>query len=213
MGTERVCLLVFLAASTVSTARGQDAEVASNGVEERGAPSLEPELEASRLLPPDAAAPPDTLPAVDVVERFAEFQQQFDEDFGPPDRGQDLEARFLKHLESRFEGNETLRRYRDKGLGLYRRFEGLYERLEASTRWTAKGIRFDAEVESVIDGRMRLHVERRIRGFKLGLDVNDAAQGKVGLRFGGVVRGYHINVDLNDVASGRLRLGLRKRLD
>jgi hypothetical protein len=208
MGTERACLLALLAVSTVGTARGQDAEIHPDDVVERSAPSLEFPFPASPPLPP-----PDSLPAVDVAVRFAEFQLEFDEEFGPPARGKELEALFVKRLEERLEESAFLRRYRDRGMGLYRRFEGLYERIESSTRWSAKGVRIDAEVESMIDGNVRVHAERRIHGFKLGLDINDATQGKVGLRFGGVIRGYHINLDLRDVTSGQLRLGLRKRLD
>src|SRR5688572_2321560 len=207
MGTERACLLAFLAVSTVGTARGQDAEVHPDDVVERGAPSLEFPFPAPPLPPSDS------LPAVDISVRFAAFQRDFDEEFGPPARGKDLEAKFVERLEKRLEESPLLRQYRDRGMGLYRRFEGLYERIEASTRWSTKGVQIDAEVESMVDGNVRLHVERRIHGFKLGLDINDATQGRVGLRFGGVVRGYHINLDLKDVTSGQLRLGLRKRLD
>lgn len=166
------------------------------------------------------ATPPDSLPEVDVAARIEAFQRGFVEDFGGTiDRGtgealrrEDLGARIERRLTERFEGSSLERWYR-RALGLYRGAEGVYARIEAATNWATTGFDLDADLESVVDGKVVVHVERRVHGFDLGLDVEDAVEGKVGLRLGGVVRGYKISLDAGDVGSGRVAFRLKKRLE
>lgn len=175
-----------------------------------------PGLRTPRLV----AAPPDSVPEVDVTARIEAFQRDFVEDFGGRiDRGtgeaprrEDLGARIERRLAERFEGSSLERWYR-RALGLYRGAEGVYERIEAATEWAATGFDLDADLESVVDGKVAVHVERRVHGFDLGLDVEDAVEGKVGLRLSGVIRGYKISLDAGDVGSGRVAFRLKKRLE
>jgi hypothetical protein len=164
------------------------------------------------------------MSAVDVAERFELFQQGFVAEFGGevqdqnPGGGrrvggnQDIATRISKRLMERFEGSRIFGWYQG-AMGIYERFERLHRRIEASTRWNRNGFAVDTDVESVVDGSVKVHVEKRVRGFKVGFDLHDATEGRVGLRVGGVMRGYQVNVDLADLGTGQLRLGVKKRLD
>ena len=162
--------------------------------------------------------PSDSMPSVDVAARFLAFQRDFERDFGARprggggDRAAELGEKVAKRLTDRFEGGRIYGWYVG-GRRLYDRAEGLYERIETSTRWTTRGVSVDADVESAVYGDGRLHVEKRVKGFRLGLDVNDAAEGRFGVRLAGVVRGYHLNMGVGDFAHGQLRVGVKKRLE
>lgn len=160
----------------------------------------------------------DTLPVIDVEARFEEFQRDFARDFGVEggdDAAREVEAiaeRLKERFEQRFEDGAVFQWYQ-RGVRIYDRLERMHRRLEASTRWAVHGFRVHANVESVADGRLNLHAERRIQGFKVGFGMRDATAGRLGLRVGGVLRGYHINIDVDNGAGGRVWLGLEKRLD
>ena len=157
----------------------------------------------------------DALHAVDIGERFEEFQREFEEDFGEKSSSDDEELKtavenFGKTLEKRWEGSATYRLYR-RLEGVYERVEGFYTRLERSTRWTTHGIKVDPDLESAVDGKLGLHVRRKIGTFDLGLDVNDAVDGRLGLRLGGRLGRYQVSFDAADViADRRLSFQLRQ---
>jgi hypothetical protein len=164
------------------------------------------------------------MSAVDVAERFELFQQGFVAEFGgeagderptgarQAGPKQDVATRISERLMERFEGSRIFGWYQG-AMNVYERFERLHRRVQASTRWNRNGFAVDTDVESVVDGSVKVHVERRVRGFKVGFDLHDATEGRVGLRVGGVMRGYQVNVDLGDLGSGQLRLGVKKRLN
>lgn len=160
----------------------------------------------------------DTLPRVDILTRFESFQRDFDDVFGGDSRRYEgpgregLGERWARRLESRFAGS-TLGAWYGGAVDLIEDVEGIYERVESSTRWASRGFRLDADLESVVDGKVTVHLERRIHGFNVGLDAEDAVDGRFGLRLGGVVRGYVINLDVGDVEAGRMTFRLKKRLD
>lgn len=209
-----VCLASLVAAPAVAQEPGTVGEIAV----ERGVGKIE----TSRLRLPWAEATwptfADTLGPVDVEARFEEFQRAFERDFGrgggddAERRLVDLGERVKKRLAARFQGGAMFRWYR-RAVGFYDRVEGFYERIESATNWATAGFDVDAQVESVVDGRVAVHVEREILGFDVGLGVRDATAGRVGLQVGGELRGYKINLDVTDLAAGQLRFGLRKRLD
>jgi hypothetical protein len=96
-------------------------------------------------------------------------------------------------------------------VGVYDRFEGLYQRIERSSRWATRGVSVDPDLEAAVDGKLRLAVERRVAGFDMGVKVDDAVSGRLGLRLGGVVRGYKFGFDVNDVVNdGRWSLQVRR---
>lgn len=96
-------------------------------------------------------------------------------------------------------------------LGVYDRFEGFYERLESSTRWATRGFDVDPDLEAAVDGKLRLHVERRLGLFDMGVNVDNALDGRLGLRLGGTVRGYKFGFDVSDIVNdGRMSVQVRK---
>lgn len=205
---------VSLATLTAAqTARAQDEAILPGTVAvERDA--LE---EAAREAGTRAAA---ATEPVDVQARFDAFQREFVEEFGgtvTPAEGRPAATqpesetdRLVKSLESRWEASSAFRLYR-RLEGVYERLEGLYDRIEVSTRWAAHGIRVDPDLESAFDGRLRLHVDRRVGRFDLGLDVDDAMNGKLGLRFGGRLRGYDVRLDVDDIVSEeRVEIQIRR---
>lgn len=217
----RVASLALLAlASWASSASAQEAAPQPEPI----APTLE--MPRSSVLwglgdslpapvEPGAAA---ALPDVDVAARFEDFQLDFESEFGAP-RGSGGPApaeafalRMKERFEERFAESAMLRWYQGAER-VAQRFEGLYERLEASTRWAGSGFEVHTNMESIVDGRMRVAVEREVRGFRVAFDMRDAAEGRFGLRVGGAVRGYKISVDVSDLAAGTLRLQLDKRFD
>lgn len=159
----------------------------------------------------------DSLPSVDVEARFAAFQADFEREFGRRRSGQrppeeEFALRMRARLEKRFADSRMIHWYR-RAEGLYQRFERVYERVEASTKWAGKGFEVNTHMESVVDGRMRVEVEREIRGFRVAFDVRDASEGRFGARLGGAVRGYRISVDVSDLAAGTFRLQIDKRFE
>lgn len=202
-----MCLLGCL---TGGSARGQ----------EPGAIQAKPEgILALPWVPPAYSTAPEPPSAPDVDEHFDAFQRDFVAEFGgeiggekPDPRAPDAATRIGERLMERFEGSRIFGWYQG-AMGLYERFERLHHRVQASTRWNRNGFAIDTDVESVVDGSVKLHVERRVRGFKVGFDLHDATEGRVGLRVGGVMRGYQINVDLGDLGTGQLRFGVKKRME
>ncbi|HUP00197.1 MAG TPA: hypothetical protein VM737_01555 [Gemmatimonadota bacterium] len=188
-------------------ARAQDADGPSIG----SAPYMAAMAETAR----DAIRrETEVVHAVDIGDRFEEFQRDFEEDFGGKSTGDDeLKAaaeKIGKALEKRWAGSATYRLYR-RLEGVYERAEGFYERLERSTRWTTHGVEVDPDLESAVDGKLGLHVRRKIGTFDLGLDVNDAIDGRFGLRLGGRLGRYQVSFDAADIiADRRLSFQLRQ---
>jgi len=190
-------------------------------------PAADPDPPALRLptslvhLDFSAPAPgAGAAPALDIETRFQEFQVGFEREFGTPrgggrpapSPGEAFALRMKERIEARFAESAVFRWY-EGAERVYQRFEGIYERIEDSTRWAGKGFEVNTHMESVVDGRMRVEVEREVRGFRIAFDMRDAAEGRFGLRAGGTVRGYKISVDVSDLAAGTLRLQLDKRFD
>lgn len=163
-------------------------------------------------------APPETEEEVDHEERLAGIQREFERrGLGAGGFGEDELARIGEQLVERFEGSAVVRWY-ERAVDLYERLEGFYEGVDALTEWAASGFDVSAEIESVIDGTMELHVEREVLGLDLGLDVADAAEGRFGLRLAGVVWGYRLglgagDLTFDDLSTGRLKLRISKRFD
>lgn len=151
---------------------------------------------------------------VNVLERFEEFQREFDEDFGGAksrsDPGIEVAERVGKTLEKRWSGSAAFRLY-ERLEGVYDRGEKFYQRLEASTRWATHGVSVDPDLEAAVNGKLRLNVQRRLGRFDMGLNVDDAVSGKLGLRMGGVIRGYKVGLDVSDMINdGRISFQLRR---
>lgn len=156
---------------------------------------------------------------VDVQARFESFQREFVEEFGgtmtpaagrPPEAKAESETdRLVASLESRWQASSAFRLYQ-RLEGVYERLEGVYDRIELSTRWASHGVTFNPDLESAFDGRLRLHVDRRVGRFDMGFDVDDAMNGKLGLRFGGRLRGYDVRFDVDDIVNEE-RVGIQIR--
>jgi len=172
-----------------------------------------PELAAQALTVHEAMEQQTVAPEVDVGVRFEEFQRDFEEDFGVRPGGDpvvDLGERVAKAAAKRWEGTSAYRLY-ERLEGVYDRFEGFYERLESSARWASSGFEVEPDLEAAVDGKVRVHVERRIGTFDMGLDLDDAIEGKLGLRLGGMVRGYKVSFDARDIVQdGRISFQVRK---
>ncbi len=153
---------------------------------------------------------------IDVGARFEAFQRQFAEDFDAPIGGEDgddvedVGTRVGVAFVQRWEGSRMFRWY-ERLVGVYDRFEGLYQRVETSTRWATRDFSVDPDLEAAVDGKLRVAVERRVAGFDMGLRVDDAIDGRLGLRLGGVIRGYKFGFGVSDVMNdGRFSIQVRK---
>jgi hypothetical protein len=207
-------LSILLLAVTVLSASGVKAQVVEGRdrtIDERAEPeSLEPSITAAPFTEANSAA------NVDVQARFDAFQREFAKDFGfelEDNRkrpGDDFARKVEEDFARRFEGSAAFRWY-ERGAALYGRLEGIYDRLENQTRWATSGFDVDPDFEAAVDGKIRLHVERRMRGVHMGFDVDDAMAGKLGLRLSRVMSGYKLSLDVNDMVDmGRVGIRIKK---
>lgn len=168
----------------------------------------------------EANESPNDMADVDVQARFDEFQRDFAKDFGVKlrdegerrgeRRDEGIAAKFERDFAKRWEGSGVYRWY-EKAAGVYDRVEGLYNRIEFSTRWATRGVDVNPDVDAVLDGKLRLHVERDVGRLNMGFDVDDAMAGRLGLRLGGTVRGYRVSFDVSDIVEvGRFGFQIRK---
>lgn len=172
------------------------------------------DVRASAVTIRDADASENGFDEIDIDARFEQFQRDLARDLGfkPPETNTRLAdgERSKTGLEARWEGSAAHRWYQRLS-GVYQQVEGLYDRIEMSTRWATSGFEVDPDVERVFDGKLGLQIERRVAGFDMGVNVDDAVEGRLGFRVGGMVRGYKVSFDVSDVVeAGRFGFQLRR---
>jgi hypothetical protein len=95
---------------------------------------------------------------ISILNRYQEFERDFDGDFGVEgltrDRNDDVLDDLRSHLDARW-GDATVYQWIERGLALYARFQ-------ASTQFRRKGFDMEVEMDDVAEGKLGVRVHRSL---------------------------------------------------